>query len=152
MANQAGMTDDQLQFIYIYVYTGHCQPDLDEALARCAPCNGRFVFTELLRRNFLEADANQRCTNKHCISAMWESSKYCRKHFLIWTPGFSGEEERKEIKSMFEKAISVQWHPETAAMAEVIRRIESQPKIPASRWSKSTWNVLSFPGRYYKSG
>lgn len=36
-------------------------------------------------------------------------------------PGFSGEEERKEIKNMFGKVTLVQWHPETEAMAEVMK-------------------------------
>lgn len=78
-------------------------------------------------------NAKQRfCGNKHCINTVWEGSKYCKKHFLTWKPGLSGEEERKKIKSLFEKASLVQRHPETEAMAEILRRIESQPKIPAA--------------------
>lgn len=72
------------------------------------------------------------CGNKHCISTVWEGSKYYKKHFLTWKPGLPGEEERKEIKSLFDKASLDQRHPETEAMAEILRRIESQPKIPAS--------------------
>lgn len=101
---------------------------------RCAPCNGRFIFNEFLRRNFLERDAQQIfCSNQHCISTVWEGSKFCRKHFLTWKPGLPGEEERKELKALFEEASLVQWHPETDAMAEVMKRIEGQPKVPASQ-------------------
>lgn len=39
----------------------------------------------------------------------------------------------KRSKKLFEKARLAQWHPETGTIAEIIRRIESQPKIPASQ-------------------
>lgn len=55
---------------------------------RCAPCNGRFIFNGFLRRHSLEANARQGfCDNKHCINSPWEGSKFCKKHFLTWTPG-----------------------------------------------------------------
>lgn len=54
------------------------------------------------------------------------------QRFLTWTPGLPSEEERKEIKKLFEKAAFVQWHPETEAMAEILRRIESDSKAKIS--------------------
>ncbi|KGO65779.1 Zinc finger, C2H2 [Penicillium italicum] len=102
---------------------------------RCAPCNGRFNFNEFLRRNFLEADANQTtCRRKSCFSAVWEGSKFCQKHFMVWTPTLHSEDAMGELRDLFAKATSVQWQPETKVMAEVIRRIESnsKAKIPAS--------------------
>lgn len=105
--------------------------------SRCAPCNGRFRFNEFLRRNFLEKDAKQRfCGNKRCISTVWEGSKYCKKHFLSWTPDLLGQDETamKELKMLFVKAASKQWYPESKIIAEVMTRMESDDKvkIPAS--------------------
>lgn len=96
---------------------------------RCAPCNGRFIFNGFLRRHSLEANARQGfCDNKHCINSPWEGSKFCKKHFLTWTPGPPGKEELKALRSLFAKAASVQWYPQTRIMAEVTRKVESKRK------------------------
>ncbi|KAK4865142.1 hypothetical protein LT330_001765 [Penicillium expansum] len=103
--------------------------------ARCAPCNGRFMFNEFLRVRFLEAGADQKtCHYKSCVGVLWEGSKLCQKHFLAWKPGLPGEDDMKKMKSLFDQATSVQWYPETKVMADIIRRIESdnKAKIPAS--------------------
>ncbi|CAI7599446.1 unnamed protein product [Penicillium viridicatum] len=102
---------------------------------RCAPCNGRFMFNEFLRRHSLEKDAKQGfCSNKHCISSPWEGSKFCKKHFLTWVPGLPSKDELKVLRSLFAKAASVQWYPDSNIMAELMTRMESdsKAKIPAS--------------------
>ncbi|CAI7677214.1 unnamed protein product [Penicillium discolor] len=105
--------------------------------SRYTPCNARFKFNEYLRLHFLEADADQKtCRHKNCLGALWEGSKYCKKHFLSWTPDLLGENETamKELRSFFVKAASGQWYPESKIMAEVMTRMEpdSKASVPAS--------------------
>ncbi|KAJ5781652.1 uncharacterized protein N7518_010135 [Penicillium psychrosexuale] len=104
---------------------------------RCAPCNGRFVFNEFLRSNFLEADDKQTlCCHKSCFKLTWEGSRFCQKHFLAWTPELLVYDEAamKELRSMFDAVASQQWRPETEIMANLIRRMESDSEadIPPS--------------------
>lgn len=104
--------------------------------SRYTSCNARFKFNEYLRLHFLEADADHKTyRHKNCLGALWEGSKYCKKHFLPWTPDL-GENETamKELRSLFVKAASEQWYPESKIMAEVMTRMEpdSKANIPAS--------------------
>jgi hypothetical protein len=83
----------------------------------------------------LEADAGQTtCSNKSCFKSVWEGTKFCHDHFLLWTPDLLGEDKtaRTELLSLFEKATSKQWHPKTEFMAKIIKRMESNGNIPAS--------------------
>ncbi|KAJ5990079.1 hypothetical protein N7522_010286 [Penicillium canescens] len=102
---------------------------------RCAPCKARYNFNNFLRSHVLEADAGQTmCSNKGCFKSVWEGTKFCHSHFLMWTPDLIGQDKTamNELLSLFEKAISEQWRPKTEFMAEIIKRMESKGNIPAS--------------------
>ncbi|KAJ6149227.1 hypothetical protein N7471_000426 [Penicillium samsonianum] len=95
---------------------------------RCPSCNGRFMFNSFLRTHYLEAGASQRiCSRQSCISTVWEGSKFCHRHFLAWTPDLLIDDKTAidELRSLFEKAASEQWRPETEIMADLIMRMES---------------------------
>ncbi|KAJ5168065.1 uncharacterized protein N7482_003659 [Penicillium canariense] len=104
---------------------------------RCKSCHGRFIFNEFLRTNYLEADADQKtCSHKSCLNPVWEGSKFRRDHYLQWTPDLFCEEKpaMDELRTLFDKAASEQWFPDTKIMAKVIERVETDGKanIPAS--------------------
>lgn len=94
------------------------------------------MFNEFLRTHYLEANADQKgCCNQSCVNLPWEGSKFCREHYLSWTPDLLGEDKIAidELKTLFKKAASVQWFPVRGIMANVIKRVESRSTdIPAS--------------------
>jgi hypothetical protein len=93
---------------------------------RCASCHGRFKFNEFLRTSFLEADAGQKvCSHKSCVKPTWEGSKFCRAHFLSWTPDLLGEDTiaMAELRNLFSKAATEQWLPTSPTMAKIMKRV-----------------------------
>lgn len=105
--------------------------------SRCKFCHGGFMFNQYLRQYILEAGSGQTtCSSQNCFDPIWQSSKFCKKHFLAWSPDRPGEDINavNELRSLFQKAASEQWSPKTAEMAGLLRRAEAHAKtnVPAS--------------------
>ena len=105
---------------------------------RCALCNGRFMFNEFLRNNFLEAKTGQQtCSHESCVCLVWEGSRLCREHFLEWTPDIISvdHQKMKELQGLFLKAASERWFPQTRLMGELVQKNRSNGSVdvPASQ-------------------
>ncbi|CAI7568068.1 unnamed protein product [Penicillium glandicola] len=102
---------------------------------RCSHCDARFNFKEFLRVNFLEAGANQEtCSHGVCVGSLWEASRFCEKHFLLWKPELLiiGRAALEGLRELVSKAASSQWRPTTKLGAKIIEKSDSEADIPAS--------------------
>ena len=83
---------------------------------------GSRYFTLFPARNNPMLNAYKHSINKHYMGGL----KILQKELPYLDVRPPGEEERKEIKNLFDRATLVQWHTKTDAMAEILRKMESE--------------------------